>query len=124
FDRETICGEPGRLAAVISAEGGHQEMDQAALAQRVHTELAQALGPLPEPLWSRVIAEKRATFACTPGLERPSQRTPLAGFHLAGDYVASDYPATLEAAVRSGIHCAQRVLESIQVGPIPSISTV
>ena len=29
--------------------------------------------------------------------------TPLANFHLAGDYTASDYPATLEAAVRSGI---------------------
>jgi hydroxysqualene dehydroxylase len=124
FDREAICGEPGRLAAVISAEGRHQEMEQDALAQCVHAELAQNFGPLPEPLWRRVIAEKRATFSCTPGLERPGQRTPLAGFHLAGDYVASEYPATLEAAVRSGINCARQVLESMRNGPKPSLSTV
>jgi len=124
FDRETICGEAGRLAAVISAEGRHQDMEQDALARHVHGELAQQFGPLPEPLWSRVIAEKRATFACTPGLERPGQRTPLAGFHLAGDYVASDYPATLEAAVRSGLNCASQVLESIHTTPIPSRATV
>ena len=30
-------------------------------------------------------------------------------FFLAGDYTASDYPATLEAAVRSGIRCAALV---------------
>ncbi len=124
FDREAICGEPGRLAAVISAEGQHQEMERDTLAQRVHGELARALGPLPEPRWSRVIAEKRATFACTPGLARPGPRTPLAGFHLAGDYVASDYPATLEAAVRSGINCARHVLDSSHFGPTPSKSTV
>jgi uncharacterized protein with NAD-binding domain and iron-sulfur cluster len=61
---------------------------------------------------TRVIVEKRATFLCTPGVDRPSQRTALPGFHLAGDYTASDYPATLEAAVRSGLVCAQAVLEN------------
>jgi uncharacterized protein with NAD-binding domain and iron-sulfur cluster len=58
-----------------------------------------------------VIAEKRATFSCTPGLWRPESRTPLRNFFLAGDYVASDYPATIEAAVRSGVACAQLVLK-------------
>jgi hydroxysqualene dehydroxylase len=111
FDREAICGEPGRLAVVISAEGAHQDFEQDELARRVHRELAQFLDPLPEPLWSRVITEKRATFACTPGLERPGSRTPLAGFFLAGDYTASDYPATIETAVRSGIESARLVLQ-------------
>jgi monoamine oxidase len=32
------------------------------------------------------------------------------GLYLAGDYTASDYPATLEAAVRSGVACARAVL--------------
>ena len=109
FDRAAICGEPGRLGAVISAAGPHEGMPQEALAARVHAELNERFGPLPPPAWSRVIAEKRATFACTPGLERPMQRTLHQGFYLAGDYVAGDYPATLEAAVRSGIQAAQMI---------------
>jgi uncharacterized protein with NAD-binding domain and iron-sulfur cluster len=42
-------------------------------------------------------------------VQRPACETPLANFFLCGDYVASDYPATLEAAVRSGIACARLV---------------
>jgi uncharacterized protein with NAD-binding domain and iron-sulfur cluster len=56
-----------------------------------------------------VIVEKRATFACRPGLRRPPCETPLANFYLCGDYIASDYPATLEAAVRSGVDCARMI---------------
>jgi squalene-associated FAD-dependent desaturase len=109
FDRDAICGQRGLLAAVISAGGPHQALGQEALAQRVHADLQREFGPLPALTWQRVIAEKRATFACTVGLERPSTRTPLARFHLAGDYTASEYPATLEAAVASGIACANAV---------------
>lgn len=109
FDRAAICGEAGRLAAVISAAGPHEDMPQDALAERVHAELNERFGPLPQPLWTRVVAEKRATFASTPGLERPRGRTPQPGFYLAGDYVESDYPATLEAAVRSGVHAARMI---------------
>ena len=76
----------------------------------MHQELQQQLGLLPSPRWFRVIAEKRATFACVPGLQRPENRTPLRRFFIAGDYTASDYPATLESAVRSGIGAARLVL--------------
>ncbi len=111
FDREKLCGQRGLIGAVISAEGAHQELGQDELGLRVHHELRRELGGLPEPLWQRVIAEKRATFSCTPGLKRPPQVTPLRNFYLAGDYTASDYPATLEAAVRSGIACARHLLQ-------------
>jgi squalene-associated FAD-dependent desaturase len=110
FDREAICGQRGLIGAVISAEGPHQGLPQDELAQRVHAELAAQFGPLPALQWQRVISEKRATFAATPGLRRPPQQTPLKNFWLAGDYTASEYPATLEAAVRSGIACAHGIL--------------
>jgi len=51
-------------------------------------------------------AEKRATFQCTPGLQRPPARI-AANLWAAGDYVAGPYPATLEGAVRSGRQAAQ-----------------
>jgi squalene-associated FAD-dependent desaturase len=112
FDREAICGQAGLVAAVISAEGPHQGLPHATLVEQAVAELNEAFGPLPRVQWSQVIAEKRATFACTPGLQRPPQATPLRGFFLAGDYTAGDYPATLEAAVRSGLACARLISEN------------
>ena len=111
FDREALCGQRGLVGAVISAAGEHQELTQEELGLRVHRELQQQISNLPDPLWTRVIAEKRATFACTPGVRRPPQVTPLKNFYLAGDYTASDYPATIESAVRSGIACARHILQ-------------
>jgi len=48
----------------------------------------------------QTVVEKRATFACTPGLARPPA-TIAPGLLACGDYVAGPYPATLEGAVRS-----------------------
>jgi hypothetical protein len=55
------------------------------------------------------VVEKRATFACTPGLQRPSSFI-APGLLACGDYVAGPYPATLEGAVRSA--CAAVALLS------------
>jgi hypothetical protein len=49
----------------------------------------------------QTVVEKRATFACTPALQRPPQQV-APGLLAAGDYVQGPYPATLEGAVRSG----------------------
>jgi predicted NAD/FAD-dependent oxidoreductase len=49
--------------------------------------------------------EKRATFACTPGLRRPPTHI-APGLMACGDYVTGPYPATLEGAVRSGLAAA------------------
>jgi len=111
FDRGQINHDAGLLCAVISAEGPHQALDHDELAQRVDSELRATLSGLPQPLWHKVIAEKRATFACSPSLERPGQATPLPHFHLAGDYTAGDYPATIESAVRSGAIAANLILK-------------
>lgn len=112
FDRGQLCGQDGLIGVVISAAGVHQDLPQNELAEKVHGELAAMIPELQPPQWHRVIAEKRATFACTPGLVRPDNATPVHGLFLAGDYTASDYPATLEAAVRSGVGAAQLAMNS------------
>jgi uncharacterized protein with NAD-binding domain and iron-sulfur cluster len=113
FDRGRLNGTAGLLAAVISARGAHQNTTREALAGAIHRELAAFLPHLPAPLWSRVIAEKRATFSCRPGMARPENRTAVEHLYLAGDYTASDYPATLESAVRSGVRAAELLLQAI-----------
>jgi uncharacterized protein with NAD-binding domain and iron-sulfur cluster len=95
---------------MISAEGEHQRMTHDELAGICHREATQALGALPDPQWSQVIAEKRATFTCAPGIVRPAQETPTPGLFLAGDYTDPDYPPVLEAAVRSGVRAARKIL--------------
>jgi squalene-associated FAD-dependent desaturase len=109
FDKGRIAGQHGLLAAVISAEGIHQELPQEDLAQKVIAELRDGFGIAEQPHWFKVIAEKRATFCCSPNLQRPSQMTSLPRLLLAGDYTKGDYPATLEGAVMSGLKCADIV---------------
>ena len=114
FDRGRIGGAKGLLAAVISASGPHEELSKEVLVSRIDTELRAALGALPGVIWSQVITEKRATFSCRPGVDRPAGPTPLPGLHLAGDYVAGSYPGTLEAAVRGGVAAGTRItVESV-----------
>jgi squalene-associated FAD-dependent desaturase len=112
FDRGALLGEKGRLACVISAQGDHQQMTQDEVAATCDRELRNAFPKLPSPLWTRVIAERRATITCTPGLKRPKVRTAITGVFLAGDYTDPEYPPTLEAAVRSGIRAAGEVMSS------------
>lgn len=106
FDKGRIAEQHGLIASVISAEGIHQELSQDELAQKVIAELREEFGIAEQPAWFKVIAEKRATFCCSPNLQRPSQLTALPRLLLAGDYTAGDYPATLEGAVISGLKCA------------------
>jgi squalene-associated FAD-dependent desaturase len=114
FDRGQLSGQAadqGLLAVVVSAaaqatEEGHAELE-AGIQRQLATDFARP--ELATPRWSRVITDKRATFSCTPGLQRPDGATLPASLALAGDYVAGDYPATLEGAVRSGIAAARRL---------------
>ena len=65
---------------------------------------ARAFGGTGWPAAARVrrtLAEKRATFRCVPGLDRPPAAI-APGLVAAGDFLEGPYPATLEGAVRSG----------------------
>ncbi|ATP30736.1 phytoene desaturase [Chromobacterium violaceum] len=115
FDREALAGESGLVAAVLSAPAelpGAEELVARALAD------ARRLAPhLPAPAHSRVIVEKRATFASEVGLERPGARTARRGIYLAGDWAHPDYPATLEGAARSGVAAAAAALQDLGIEP-------
>jgi squalene-associated FAD-dependent desaturase len=114
FDRGQLDpSQAGLLAVVISASGAAAELGQEALVQAIAAQLAADLAKpaLAKPLWHKVITEKRATFACAPAIVRPGNKTGLKRLSIAGDYTASDYPATLEAAVRSGIQAAKTLWE-------------
>jgi squalene-associated FAD-dependent desaturase len=104
FDLGALDGPAGVFAFVIS---GAREWVERGLEATAAATLDQALTAFPPATWPaaptllHAAAEKRATFRCTPGLERP----PSAIAHrlwAAGDYVAGPYPATLEGAVRAG----------------------
>ena len=112
FDRGYLdVSQAGLLAVVVSAASAAVALDHARLAAAIAAQLAAVFSdpPLQHPLRTKIIVEKRATFSCTPGLIRPASTTAYAGLLRAGDYVASDYPATIEAAVQSGVRAARLV---------------
>ena len=103
FDRAALCGQPGLLAVVISADGPHLDLDHEHLAHALDRQLRQQFSTLPALVASKVICEKRATHACAPGLQKPETQTGLPGLYLAGDWLDMEYPGTLEAALRSAL---------------------
>ena len=105
FDRGQLNPEDaGVLAFVVSASTGERDELHARVLQQGQRQLGMALQPF------ITVVEKRATFACTPALERPGALI-APGLYAAGDYVQGPYPATLEAAVRSGVAAARLASE-------------
>jgi squalene-associated FAD-dependent desaturase len=95
FDRGQLGGPPGLLAFVISASQGQRHALQTQVIAQAQVQLGWHVSPV------QTITEKRATFACTPGLQRPGPQL-APGLLACGDYIAGPYPATLEGAARSG----------------------
>ncbi len=100
FDRGQLGGPTGLLAFVVSASQG----DTAQISAQVLAQGQRQLGLQLELV--QTIIEKRATFACTPNLQRPEPQI-APGLLACGDYIAGPYPATLEGAVRSGLQAAK-----------------
>ncbi|NWG39868.1 MAG: FAD-dependent oxidoreductase [Hydrogenophilaceae bacterium] len=111
FDLEATHRRKGFIAAVTSAEGPHLDWSDNRWLNEIHDRIEQSQGSLPRPRFIKRIAEKRATFSCTPDVVRPEQTTPCKNLFLVGDYVEGPYPSTLEGAVRSGVQCAKLVTQ-------------
>lgn len=101
FDRGQLGGPTGLLAFVVSASQDERGVLQSKVLHQARTQLATLVNG-PELVAVQTVVEKRATFACTPGLKRPAQQI-APGLTACGDYVEGPYPATLEGAVRSGL---------------------
>jgi squalene-associated FAD-dependent desaturase len=122
FDHGALSGRPGLMALVVSGAGrwleaGMPSLARAALAQArrdlTHASIGTSAlratpGSTSDWMVVQTIAEKRATFLCTPALMRPGAAI-APGLHAAGDYVDGPYPATLEGAVRSGVEASRRL---------------
>jgi squalene-associated FAD-dependent desaturase len=116
FDRGALTGHPPEgggqyLTVVSSGVPDLLEIRGRGLVDLMADALRERLGSA-ELLWSRVSREPRATFAARPGTRRLrwTMRTSRPNVHLAGAWLASDWPATMEAAVRSGVAAAQAVV--------------
>jgi hypothetical protein len=115
FDRGALTGhEPpdgGQYLTVVSSGVPDLlEIRGKSLVDTMADALRERLGDA-ELVWSRVSREPRATFAARPGsrnLRWPMQ-TSRENVYLAGAWTASDWPATMEAAVRSGVAAAEAV---------------
>ena len=115
FDRAWLGGPPGLLAFVVSSFTGERQRLQEQVLEQARSQLG--LGGL-QPL--QTVVEKRATFSCTPALQRPPMRA-APGLLACGDYVDGPYPATLEGAVRLGTAAALCLAAGAAQGqPAPS----
>src|SRR6218665_1020794 len=115
FDRGWLGGPPGLLAFVVSASDGERAAIERQVLQQARSTLTHRESGAQPPLrLVQTVLEKRATFACTPGLQRPGMQV-LPGLSACGDYVQGPYPvypATLEGAVLSGSAAAAQARPS------------
>jgi hydroxysqualene dehydroxylase len=109
FDRGALSNQSvhtGLLAFVVSASQG----DAATIEHQVIQQGRKQLG-IANLQALKTITDKRATFACTPALQRPAAQISK-GIIACGDYVDGPYPSTLEGAVRSGMAAAQKLIKA------------
>ena len=125
FDLGAIDGGGERVGLFAFVVSGAREWAERGLDATAAATLRQAHAAFPATTWHaatvvRSVAERRATFLCTPGLVRPPPVIAPA-LLAAGDYVEGPYPATLEGAVRSGLAAAEALAHGAG-GPLARLS--
>ena len=100
FDRGQLGGPPGLLAFVVSASTQEHDVTQRQVLRQARSALGLELQAV------QTVVEKRAAFACTPGLLRPPALV-APGLSACSDFVEGPYPSTLEGAVRAAVALIQ-----------------
>lgn len=113
FDHGHLGGRDGLLAFVISGAASWMAMGANATREATLRQGQEILSAhLRTPLRHlRTLTEKRATFRCVPGLDRPHSLI-APGLIAAGDYIAGPYPATLEGSIRCAVDAARTAVAS------------
>ncbi|MFG1811032.1 hydroxysqualene dehydroxylase HpnE [Streptomyces sp. NPDC049040] len=120
FDRTESSGLTGGgqyVAVSQSAVEDEIDLPVAELRDRYLPELERVLpaarGAVVRDVF--VTRERTATFAPTPGVGalRPGPVTRAPGLFLAGAWTATGWPATMESAVRSGLHASKEALSAL-----------
>jgi len=128
FMRDDAVGVIGRTVQWVFRKSDHVSVtisaayeslgeDNETLVSIAVGDLRAIFGPaVKEPRHAVVIRERRATFSCSPAVERhrPGNRTALPNVALAGDWTDTGLPATIEGAVISGNRAAGVVLEALR----------
>ncbi len=121
FDKGRDDSGRWHVHAVISGATSWVDADEPEIVRRVVEDIAWALPSARgiSPIAARAVKEKRATFACVPGIDdlRPSTKADgvrggVDNLYLAGDWCDTGWPATMEGAVRSGYAAAAAVTGS------------
>ncbi|MCP1659839.1 hydroxysqualene dehydroxylase HpnE [Neisseria perflava] len=103
------------IAAVISLSDRIGTLKNDEWAARVHADVLRVCPDIGSPVAAQVITEKRATAAATVGRTPPdSAWLHHRRIYPIGDYLHPRYPATLEAAVQSGIAAADVCLNDLK----------
>ncbi|WUH89914.1 hydroxysqualene dehydroxylase HpnE [Streptomyces sp. NBC_00433] len=120
FDRTESSGLTGGgqyVAVSQSAVEDEIDLPVAALRDRYLPELERVLPAARDAVVRDVFVtrERTATFAPTPGVGalRPGPATRAPGLFLAGAWTATGWPATMESAVRSGLHASREALSAL-----------
>ncbi|MDJ0346017.1 hydroxysqualene dehydroxylase HpnE [Streptomyces sp. H10-C2] len=120
FDRTASSGLTGSgqyLAVSQSAAEDEIDLPVAELRERYLPELERLLPAArgAEVTDFFVTRERTATFAPAPGVGRlrPGAVTRARGLYLAGAWTATGWPATMEGAVRSGLHASREALTAL-----------
>lgn len=110
--------EQGVIAISLSAQGAWTALNPATLASRCVAHLQPLLGNNVRCHWHKVVTVQRATPAAMPSAYlHDDERQPSPGLWLAGDWTHAHYPATLEAAVQTGIDVAEKIMVGHERSP-------
>jgi squalene-associated FAD-dependent desaturase len=116
FDLALLAQEPNLVAFVVSGASQWLERGVPTLITAIQAQAAREIpGSFAATPVVHSAVERRATFACTPGLQRPTVVV-APGLLAAGDYVVGPYPATLEGATRAGVRAAKLALGPLNAG--------